>query len=212
MQVEDIPGIRLPARRAAQQRGYLSVRPSLFGQVVVDDQRVFAAVAEVLAHCAAGIGRDELHRRRRRRARRHDDGMVHGSVFRERAHDVRDRRHLLADRDIDTLDVGVLLVDHRVHRDGGFADLPVADNQFPLPAADGHHGVDALDPHLHRLGDGMARDDARGNALDRQRGLRFHRTFAIDGIAEGVHHAAKQFRAHRHFENPLRAARRHAFR
>ena len=57
----------------------------------------------------------------------------------------------------------------------------------------------------------MARDYARGNALNRQRGLRFQRAFAIDGTPQGVYHATKQFRAHRHFENPLRATRRHAF-
>jgi hypothetical protein len=53
VQVEHVARIRLAARRAAQQQRHLAVRPCLLGQVVVDDERVLAAVAEVLAHRAA---------------------------------------------------------------------------------------------------------------------------------------------------------------
>ena len=37
------------ARRAAQQQRHLAVGPGLLGQVVVNDERILAAVAEVLA-------------------------------------------------------------------------------------------------------------------------------------------------------------------
>ena len=67
VQIEHVAGIRFAARRAAQQQRDLAIRPRLLGQVVIDDERVFAVVAEVLAHRAAGVRRDVLHRRRARR-------------------------------------------------------------------------------------------------------------------------------------------------
>jgi hypothetical protein len=64
VQVEDITGVCLTSRRPPQQQGDLAVSPSLFGEVVVNDQRVLASIAEVLAHRATGVGCNELHRRR----------------------------------------------------------------------------------------------------------------------------------------------------
>ena len=65
-------------------------------------------------------------------------------VLLQGAHDVGDRRHLLADGDVDTLNTGVLLIDDGVDGNRGLADLPIADDQLALPAADRHHGVDTL--------------------------------------------------------------------
>ena len=70
VEVEHVARIRFAARRAAQQQRDLAVGDGLLGQIVVDDQRVFAAVAEVLAHRAARVRRDVLHRGRFGRARR----------------------------------------------------------------------------------------------------------------------------------------------
>lgn len=58
---------------------YLTVGNSLFGQVVVDDERVLAVVAEELSHGAARVGRQVLQRRRVTRRRRHDDRVVDGA-------------------------------------------------------------------------------------------------------------------------------------
>src|SRR5690606_20312657 len=57
VQIENVAGIGFAAWRAAQQQRYLTVGPGLLGQIVVNDQGVFAAIAEVFAHGAAGIGR-----------------------------------------------------------------------------------------------------------------------------------------------------------
>src|SRR5690606_7806450 len=116
----------------------------LLGQVVVDDQRVFAAVAEVLAHGAAGVGGDVLHRGRLGRRGGDHRGVGHRAVFLELAHDVGDGRVLLADGDVDALNAAVLLVDDRVDGDGGLAGLAVADDQLTLAAADRDHRVDGL--------------------------------------------------------------------
>ena len=60
VQVEHVARESLAAGRPAQQQRHLAVRGRLLGQIVVDDQRVHAVVAEVLAHGAAGVGRQEL--------------------------------------------------------------------------------------------------------------------------------------------------------
>src|SRR5581483_10815063 len=130
VQIEHVARIRLAARRAAQQQRYLAIRPGLLGEIVVDDQGVFAVVAEVLAHRTARVRRDELHRRRFRRRGRDDDGVRHRAVLLELAHDVGDRAGLLADRDVNALNARVLLIDDRIDRERGLAGLAVADDQL----------------------------------------------------------------------------------
>ena len=100
--------------------------------------------------------------------RRDDDRVLHRAVLLELAHDVRDRRVLLPDRDVDALKVAALLIDDRVDRDRGLAGLAVADDELALPAADRHHRVDRLQPRLHGLAHGLAVDDAGRHLLDRR--------------------------------------------
>src|SRR5690606_32306464 len=114
-------------------------------------QRVLAAVHEVLAHGAAGVGRDVLHGGRLGGGGGDDHGVGHRAVLFQLAHDVGDGRGLLADRHVHALDAGALLVDHRVDRHGGLAGLAVADDQLALAAADRDHGVDRLVAGLDRL-------------------------------------------------------------
>ena len=80
-----------------------------------------------------------------------------------------DRRHALADGDVDADEVLVLVVDDRVDRDRRLAGLAVADDQLALAAADRDHRVDRLQAGLHRLGDRLALDDAGGLDLGRAR-------------------------------------------
>src|SRR3546814_4002918 len=67
------------------------------------------------------------------------DGVGHRAVFFQLAHHVGDRAVLLADRDVDALNAGALLVDDRVDRHRGLAGLAVADDQLALAAADRDH-------------------------------------------------------------------------
>ena len=93
---------------------------TLFGQIVVNDERVLPAIAEVFPHGAAGIGRDVLHRRRFRGGRRNHDGIGHRPVLLELAYHRGDRRVLLADGHVDAFDAGADLVDDGVERSYNF--------------------------------------------------------------------------------------------
>src|SRR5215468_10661245 len=160
VQVEHVTRVRLAAGRAAQQQRQLAVRDRLLGQIIIDDQRVAAAVAEVLRHRDAGVRRDELQRRRLRRAGDHHRGVLHRAGLGQPVDDGCDRGLLLADGHVEAVHVLTLLVDDRVDRDRGLADAAVADDQLALAAADRDHRVDRLHAGLHRLVHDLARDDA----------------------------------------------------
>ena len=201
VQIENIAGIGLAPRRAAQQQRNLAVGPGLLGQVVVDDQRVLAAVAEVFAHGAAGIRRDELLRGRTGGRCGDHDGVLHRAVLLQFARDRGDAGGFLPDRDIDAFDAGAALVDDGVHGDRGLAGLAVADDQFALSAADRHHGVNGFQPDLHRLVHRLARDDAGRDFFNRRDAVVFDFALAVQRPAERVHHAPEQALAGRHFQN-----------
>src|SRR3954453_3303549 len=162
----------------------------MLGEIVVDTERVLAVGHEVLAHRAAGVWREVLQRRRLGGRGVDDDGVVHRAVLLERAHDLRDGRLLLTDRDVHADDVLALLIDDRVDGDRGLAGLTIADDQLALSAADGNHRVDRFESGLQRLLDRLAVDDARRETLDRVALVRVDRTLAVNRHAERVHDAA----------------------
>src|SRR5476651_1683794 len=168
-----------------------------------------AVVAEVFAHRAAGVGREELHRRRIGRGGGHDDGVFHRAVVLERLHDLGDRRALLADGHVYTIEllalvaalVDRLLVQEGVDGDGGLAGLAIANDQLALAAADRDQAVDRLEAGLHRLVYRLARNDAGGLHFDEAALGRGERALAVDRIAETVDHAAEQALADRNVDD-----------
>src|SRR5699024_6299971 len=107
---------------------------------------------------------------------------------------------LLADGDVDAthLFAGVarvpvgLLVDDRVDTDSRLTGLTVTDEQLTLPATDRSHGVDRLDTGLEGFLD--RRSLHRRVVLESQVAppRAFDLALAVDGGAEGVHHAAHE--------------------
>ena len=76
MQIEYIAGVRFTSWRSFQQQREGTVSHGVLGQVVVYHEDVLALVHEVLAHGAAGIGRDILQRRQLRSGSGNDDGII----------------------------------------------------------------------------------------------------------------------------------------
>ena len=113
MQIEHVARIGFAARRAAQQQRHLAIGDGLLGKIVIDDHRVHAVVAEIFAHGAAGERRQELHRRRIGRGRRDDDGIFERAVFLQHLDELRHRRALLSDRDIDAIELDLLVARRR---------------------------------------------------------------------------------------------------
>ena len=163
-----------------------------------------SAVAEILAHRARGIGADIQKRRRVRRTRGHDNGVLHRAGVLEDPHHLRDRGLLLSNRVVDADDVLALLIDDRVHRNRGLARLAVADDQLALSTADRHHRVDRLQAGLQRFLDRAAIDDAWRDAFDLHELLRDDRALAVDRLPERIHHAADELLADRHGDDAAR--------
>ena len=142
-----------------------------------------------------------------------DDRVGHRPAFFQHGDQLRDRRLLLADRDVDAIERTVVLVagrfgrpvqtglaDDGVHADGRLARRTVADDQLALAAADRDHGVDGHDAGLHGLTDRPPPHDARRDLLDRIGGVADDRAFAVQRLAERVDDPAEQPLADRHLE------------
>src|SRR6476619_3679386 len=206
VQVEDVTGVGLTARRTAQQQRHGAVGLGLLAQVVEDDEDVLALVHPVLADGRTGVGREVLEARRVGRGGRDDRGVLQRAGLFERAADRRDGRALLADGDVDAADLllrvaglpVLLLVDDRVDRDGGLAGLAGADDQLTLPPADGRHGVDGLDAREHRLLHRLALDDRGRLQLEGAARLGRDRALAVDRVAERVDDATEEAVTDRH--------------
>src|ERR1700726_4849298 len=209
MQIEHVAGIGFAARRAAQQQRHLAIGDSLLRQVIIDDDRVHAVVAEIFAHGAAGERRDVLHRRRIGSGGRDDDGIFQRALLFQHLHELGDGRTLLADRDVDAIELDLLvalrverlLVQDGVERDRGLAGLTVTDDQFALAAADRDQRVDRLEAGRHGLVDRLARNDAGRLDVDAHPLVGLDRTLAVDRIAERIDHAAEQPLANRRIDD-----------
>ena len=211
MEVEHVARVGFTARGTAQQQGDLAVGPGLLGQVIVNDQGVFTAVAVVLAHGATGKRRQELHGRRIGGGSRDHDSVLHGAVLFQLAHHGGNGGGLLADGDIDTFNAGAFLVDDGIDGDSGLTDLAVADDQFPLAAADGDHGVNSLEADLHGLVHRLAGNNTRGDFFQRIGHGRIDWALAVNGVTQGIDHAALQLRSDRYFQDASGAAAGLAF-
>src|SRR6201998_1846416 len=219
MQIEHVAGIGFAARRAAQQQRHLAIGDGLLRQVVIDDNGVHAVVAEVLAHGAAGEGGDVLHWRRIGSGRGDDDGVFQRALLFQHLHELRDGGALLADRDIDAVELDLLvaggverlLVQDRVERDRGLAGLAVADDKLALAAADRDQRVDGLEAGRHRLVHRLARNDARRLDIDAAALGCLDRALAVDRIAERIDDAAEQPLADRRVHDGAGALDRLAF-
>src|SRR5581483_9661049 len=118
---------------------------------------------------------------------------------------------LLTDRDVDAVDVRVLLVEDRVDQDRRLAGRAVADDQLALPAADVRHRVDRLDAGLQRLLHRLARDHARRLELERPALVRLDRAAPVEWVAERVDDTAEERFADGHVGDVTRAPNRLAF-
>src|SRR5690606_374496 len=212
VQVEDVAGIGFATGRTTQQQRDLSVCPRLLGKVVVNDDGVFAAIAEVLAHGAARVRRQILHGGRVRRVGCNNNGVVKRTVLFELAHHVVYGRGFLANCHVNAGDALAFLADDGVDRNCSLTGLAVANNQFALTAANGHHRVNGLQPGLYGLRDRLTCNNAGSDLFDNVGLLGVDGPLAVNGHTQGIYHAAAQFGPNGHFKNTAGSLYRVAFR
>jgi hypothetical protein len=199
------PGKGFASGRAAEQQGKFAIGAGVLGEVVVDDQHVATRFHEMLRDAGRGVRRD-VGEAGRVVALGHDhDGVIHRALLPQDGHGLRHGGRALADGAIDAHDVLAALVQDGVERDGGFARLPVAQNQLALAAPDGNERIDDFEAGLERHGDGRAVHDGGGGAFDGQAFAGVHRPAAIERPAERVDDASQQAVAHGHVHDPAGA-------
>ena len=142
------------------------------------------------AMATPGVRRHELQGGRLGGGGVDDDRVVHRAVLLQHTRDLRHLGLLLADGDVDAEQVLPLLVDDRVDGDGRLAGLAVADDQLALAAADRDLRVDGENAGLHGRVHAGPRDDVRRDLLDGPALAGGNRPLAVDGLAQGVDHAA----------------------
>jgi hypothetical protein len=102
------------------------------------------------------------------------------------------------------------LIDDRIDRNRGLADLTVADDEFALALTDRNQRIDRADTRLQRLFDRLTLDDARRRVLDRAELRVGYRAFAVDGVAERIDDASQESRADGDRRDAARAPDLHA--
>ena len=104
MEVENIARICLASGRTAENQGYLAVCNGLFGEVVIDYERVASRVAEVFTDGRSGKRGVILKGRRVRCRGGNHYRVVHCTVFLESVHYSGNCGAFLAYRHIDAID------------------------------------------------------------------------------------------------------------
>ncbi len=201
MVVENIAGERFASGRTAQQKGNLAIGDGLFGQIVINNQSILAAVTEVLTDAASGVCRNVLQGGGVGGAAGDHAGVRQRVVLFESFHNLRHRGFFLADGDIDTFDAGILLANDRIHADGRFADLAVADDQFALTASDRRHGVDGFKACIHRLVDRLTLNHAGGNHFNTTKLTRLDGSLAVQRSSRGIDDASEKSFTDGHLSN-----------
>ena len=198
MQIEYIAGVRFTSWRSFQQQREGTVSHGVLGQVVVYHEDVLALVHEVLAHGAAGIGRDVLKRRKLGSGSGNDDGIIQCAACAELLNNAGNSGVLLTYCDIDADNVLALLVDDGVDSDGSLTGLAVADDKLTLTSAYRDHAVYCLDTGLERHGNRLSGDDTRRDLFNGACFLREDSALAVDGLSQGIHNSAQERFADRH--------------
>jgi len=200
VEVENVTGVSLTSGGTTEKEGHLTVGNGLLGQIVVDDQGVLAVVTEPLADGGTGEGSDVLKGSGLRGSGSNDDGVLHGIVLLKGLDELSDSGALLADGDVDAVEllglvvagVPALLVEHGIESDGSLAGLTITNDQLTLTTADGNHGIDGLETSLHGLVDGLTGKNAGSLELGTTLLLGVKGTLAVDGVAEGVNDTAEK--------------------
>lgn len=132
---------------------YLTVGNGLFGQIIIDDQSMFAVVTEEFSHSTARIWSQVLQRSSIGSRGGDDDGVADGTGICQPLYDLSDSGSLLSDGDVDAVKlllfvgsiVEPLLVNNGVDGQGSLASLSVTDDQLTLTTTDGYERIYSFD-------------------------------------------------------------------
>lgn len=92
------------------KKTYLTVGNSLFRQIIINNQSVFAVVSEVFTHGATRVGSEILQGSGIRGGSRYDDGIFNGISVGQTFKNLSDSGPLLTNGDVDAVQLLFLVV------------------------------------------------------------------------------------------------------
>jgi len=164
----------------------------MFGQVIVNDQRILSLFHKIFTDCTSGIRGDILHRSVVIGAGDNNNRMLHRIRFFEFCDYLSYRRFLLTNCHINTKNILIPLIDNRIDCDGCFSGLTIPDNQFSLTPANGNHRINRFDTGLQRrihIGSLM---NSRRNPFNRTISVESNRTFSVNRLAKRINNPPQQ--------------------
>ena len=209
MEVEHVTGIRLTSGRTAEQQGNLTIRPGMFGEIVINNKGVATGFHELFTDGAARVRCNILKRGRFICGSYNDNCMLHRAVFFKDTQCTGNCGFLLTHSHIDTNYAFAFLIDDGIDRNGGLTGLTVADDQLALSATDRDHGVDGFDTGLNRGIHILAFHHTRGNTFDRAEARGRNRSLAVHRFTQRVHHASDHGIAYWHRCDASQTTNRH---
>ena len=156
MQIEHISGECLTPWWTAKQQRHLPICSCMFGKIIIDDKRMFAIIPEEFSHRCTGVWRNILHGCRVRSVSSNNDCIVHCTGILEFSNHTGNRRSLLTNRNINTVNrrfcfVSIFLVYDGINGNSGLPCLSVSDDQFTLSSSNRDHAVNGFQACLQRL-------------------------------------------------------------
>ena len=190
MQIEYVTGVSFASRRTAQQKRHGAVSDGMFGEVVIDNEDVFALVHEVFRNGYTGVRCKVLHRGPFGSTGVYDDGVIHSAGSFQTFVYTDDIGVLLPDGNINTNDILSLLVQNGINSDGGLACTAVADDQLTLSAADRDHRVDTFQTGLQRDVYRLSVGNARSFDFNVAISVSLDFASAVNRLSQRIDHAA----------------------
>ncbi len=174
-------------------------------QVVIDYQNIPTLIHEPLGHGCRCVGSNELQARSILTTSNDHDCSSQRSSLLEFCDDARHRISALANRTIDGYNVRTLIED-RIDRDRGLADLTISQNELSLATPDRYRRIDRLDPRRKRDVDSGPVDNRGRGPLDRPPASVCHSRLTVQGPSQGINNPTEKALSDRRVNDTMGAA------
>ena len=169
----------------------------MFGEVIINNEDVFALMHEVFSDGYTRVWCEVLHRGTFGCAGMNDDGVIHSAGLFQFFIYTDNVGVFLSDGYVNADNVLTLLVQDGIDADSRLTSTTVADDQFALAAANRNHGVNGFQTCLQRYINWLSVSNARCFDFNVAIFVGFDRSLSVDWLSERVYYASDNCIAYR---------------
>jgi len=162
----------------------------MLGEIIIDDQRMLAAITVIFAHGTTGIRRQILQGWGVRGSSCNHRRISHRSKIFQALNHLGNSWIFLADGHINTDHAGIFLVQDSINDDSCFACLSVAYDQFSLTATNWNHRIYSFDSSLKRFPNRHSFHHSWSQPLHQHAYISFNWPLIIKWLAQRVNNPA----------------------